>query len=275
MSVSVIIPTYNRASTIKDSIQSVLNQTVQPLEIIIIDDHSLDNTEEIVKSFNSSKVIYILNRRTKGANGARNTGINLAKGKYIAFQDSDDIWHHNKLEMQLSFMEKYQSYDMCFCSLEKKNVVENIFPKTEVSEHNIKNEILKKNFISTQTIFIKTEVAKNILFDENLKKLQDWDFCIRVLKKYKIKHINQVMVDVFLQEDSITYIESPVDAYRQIFKKHPQLIESCYRNKALYQKVLLNEKYQERNWWYFIIHLIKFISLRFILKSFKKNEILY
>jgi len=88
--VSVIIPTYNRAHTIGRAIKSVLNQTYQDFEIIVVDDGSTDNTEEVVKSFRDKRIRYIQHKKNKGAAAARNTGIKSAKGKYIAFQDSDD-----------------------------------------------------------------------------------------------------------------------------------------------------------------------------------------
>ena len=88
--VSVIIPTYNRAHLIKRSAMSVLNQTYSNLELIIVDDGSTDNTEEVVKSIDDNRVIYI-KQPNQGACAARNNGIDHAKGEFIAFQDSDDV----------------------------------------------------------------------------------------------------------------------------------------------------------------------------------------
>jgi len=103
--VSVIISTYNRAHLIGRAIQSVLNQTYQDFEVIVVDDGSTDNTEEIVKSFNDPRIRYIRHEKNKGAAAARNTGIKAARGKYIAFQDSDDEWLPEKLEKQMKVFE--------------------------------------------------------------------------------------------------------------------------------------------------------------------------
>ncbi len=84
VTVSVIIPTYNRAEKLKLAVKSVLNQTYQDFELIIVDDGSDDNTKEIVKSFKNSKIRYYKNRTNKGPGAARNKGIKYAKGKYIA-----------------------------------------------------------------------------------------------------------------------------------------------------------------------------------------------
>ena len=109
--ISVVIPTYNRAHLIKDAVQSVLDQTLQPYEIIIIDDFSTDNTEEAINSFNSPLIKYVKNERKKGANGARNTGILIAKGEYIAFHDSDDLWLPKKLELQKKLIDSDVTVD--------------------------------------------------------------------------------------------------------------------------------------------------------------------
>ncbi|NJN86713.1 MAG: glycosyltransferase family 2 protein [Leptolyngbyaceae cyanobacterium SL_7_1] len=95
--VSVIIPTYNRADLLSRAIDSVLNQTLTNLELIIVDDGSTDNTAEVVNSFNDSRIRYIPLGKNCGGGYARNHGIHLATGEFIAFLDSDDVWLPEKL----------------------------------------------------------------------------------------------------------------------------------------------------------------------------------
>ena len=102
--VSVIIPTYNREKTILRAINSVLDQTYKEIELIIVDDGSIDNTRKIVESLNCQKIKYIY-QKNGGAAKARNTGIIAASGEYISFQDSDDYWYPEKLEKQLAELE--------------------------------------------------------------------------------------------------------------------------------------------------------------------------
>lgn len=90
--VSVIIPTYNRAEPLKKSIDSVLKQTYEKFEIIVIDDGSDDNTYDVIKNIKDNRIRYIKNEFNQGSNASRNIGINNAKGTFIAFQDSADIW---------------------------------------------------------------------------------------------------------------------------------------------------------------------------------------
>lgn len=104
--VSIITPTYNCGQYISKTIESVLTQTYGNWEMLIVDDCSKDNTKEIVSSFKDPRIIYYCLQENSGAAAARNIGLNVAKGRWIAFLDSDDIWSPNKLEKQLQFMKK-------------------------------------------------------------------------------------------------------------------------------------------------------------------------
>lgn len=104
--VSIIMPTYNCGRFIAESINSVLAQTYTNWELLIVDDCSADNTAEVVALFKDPRIHYQRNERNSGAAVTRNTALRLAKGKYIAFLDSDDLWLPEKLERQIAFMEK-------------------------------------------------------------------------------------------------------------------------------------------------------------------------
>lgn len=102
--VSIIMPAYNTGEYIKKSINSVIDQTYKNWELLVIDDCSTDNTEEVIKSFNDERIIYLKNKENSGIAVSRNNGIKEAKGRWIAFLDSDDSWKENKLEKQIRFM---------------------------------------------------------------------------------------------------------------------------------------------------------------------------
>ena len=117
--VSVITASYNCAKFIEESIKSVLNQTYDNLELIIIDDCSTDNTDEIIKKYLSDQRIrYLKNEKNSGAAVSRNYALREAKGKWIAFLDSDDLWLPEKLELQVNFM-KYHNYNFSYTSYEE------------------------------------------------------------------------------------------------------------------------------------------------------------
>ena len=206
--ISVIIPTYNREQSIIDSINSVLRQTYQNLEIIIIDDGSSDNTESLISNLNDDRIKYVKLNENKGANFARNEGIKIASGKYITFQDSDDLYHPDKIERQYkNLMKKKSDFDFCMTCLHFNNSFEAIFPREYQHKKIVRKKILEElcngNFISTQSIFVKKEVIKDNLFDINFPRLQDYDLVLRILPKYQVSYSKQVLVDLFRKNDSI------------------------------------------------------------------------
>lgn len=243
--ISVVIPTYNRAHLIKESLQSVLDQTLQPYEIIVVDDFSIDNTEEVVRSLNSPLIKYVKNQRKKGANGARNTGILMAQGEYIAFHDSDDIWLPKKLELQYRELIKNKNIELCFCLMNRLdnnfNIID-VVPRNIKNIKNIKESLQQNNFISTQMIFTKTDVVKRVLFDENLKRLQDWDLVLRLAKIIDMTYVSEVLVMQNNSINSITGNEKIIDAYKIIFKKNPEIKNKGWTNK-IYAIILKEKKY--------------------------------
>jgi len=197
--VSVVIPTYNRAELLKRAIRTVLNQTYQDFELIVVDDGSTDNTEEVVRSFNDNKVIYIKHERNRGAPAARNTGIRAARGEYVAFQDSDDEWLPEKLEKQIEVF-KTASLEVGvvytgFWRIEgdKRTFV----PSSDITpkEDAIHDALLKSNFIGIPNTLVKKECFEKAgMFDEKLPMLEDWELWIRISKYYCFKYIDEALV---------------------------------------------------------------------------------
>ena len=207
--ISVIIPTYNREKVIFNSVKSVLNQSFKYIEVIIIDDGSTDNTKNKIKHLKDKRIKYIKLNKTKGANYARNIGIKLAKGKFIAFQDSDDIYHVDKLEKQIKNIYKYKSdFDFCKVCLHKKRK-KFFYPKEEIIQKikkiNLFDVLISEgNFISTQSILIKKAYIDNCLFDTKFPRLQDYDLVLRMIPKVKVSFTNEALVDLYRQNNSIS-----------------------------------------------------------------------
>lgn len=154
--VSVIIPSYNRAGSIRAAVESVLKQSYADLELIVVDDGSTDDTEAVLKGIDDDRLRYIY-QENAGACVARNTGIAAARGEYIAFHDSDDIWHPTKLEKQMAAFETYGA-DLVFCKMQR------IMPDGSVQifadrfENGIVDPVRTLFQIGTQTIIAKREV---------------------------------------------------------------------------------------------------------------------
>lgn len=251
--ISVIIPTFNRSTVIERSIRSVLNQSIGDLEIIVVDDNSNDNTEDIVKSIQDDRIKFVKLEQNKGACYARNEGIKRASGRYIAFQDSDDEWYINKLEIQLKYLEK-KKLDVVACKvLIKSEDREYVFPKNiNVDSSNIYMD----NFITTQTILAKKECLINEPFDNDLPRFQDWDLAIRLVNKYKVEVIDKVLVNVYHQENSISKSrEKAIEALEIFLDKHSKnnKIESKFLRSIGVYNMSLNRKYKR----YFIKSFLK------------------
>ncbi len=235
--VSVIIPTYNRAGLIKRSIRSVLDQTYQDFEIIIVDDGSTDDTKTVIESISGPKIRYIRHEINRGPSAARNTGIKNANGRYIAFQDSDDEWLPDKLEKQMiCFDGENNNISIVYCGLwriKRDNAILIPSPSTPLKEGDIHLSVCAGNFIAMPTIVCKTECfSKAGLFDEKFNHLVDWDLLIRLSKYYRIKYVDEPLVLSYFtpggvnEQGQIKEAETTkqiLDKYNEEFTKNKRL----------------------------------------------------
>lgn len=219
--ISVIIPTYNRETTIKRAVDSVLGQTYKNFEVIIVDDNSTDNTAKVIENMQDKRIVYLRQNSNRGACVARNIGISKARGKYIAFLDSDDQWVSSKLEKEVEFLEN-NNLDIVFCSHEVVNSgLTKIVPKSEIKEGKIGQWIFYDNFITTGAILGKRDCFIDEKFDNELTRFQDWDLVIRLIKKYRVGHLNEVLTVNYIQSDSLTKNDfAGVTSLRKIYRKY-------------------------------------------------------
>ena len=276
--ISVIIPTYNRAEIINIPLQSVFNQSYKNLEIIIVDDRSTDNTETVINNINDPRIRYIRHSVNQGGAAARNTGIDTATGKYIAFLDSDDAWVSDKLELQLAQIQKYPnpervvSYTQVFFS--HSGITENTYhtfdkkfflPKRGKEPNETVSDYLfcNKGKTLTSTLMMHHSLAINTRFRDSLRKHQDWDFCLRLEARGAIfsfieqpltiwngdssfEHVGRIL-DYRLSENFIrecqTYLSPKATTVLLLDKVIPSLIKNKQR-KLYSQKLLLNAFYQ-------------------------------
>jgi glycosyltransferase involved in cell wall biosynthesis len=185
--VSVIIPNYNRTNKLKLAINSVLNQSFQDFEILVVDDFSekIEEIKVLIEDFNDNRIKFIEHSINRGGGAARNTGILKAKGKYIAFLDSDDAWAKNKIEKQFLACEKYGNE--VFCYTQTKVYTNNwtkILPnRGKYGDESVSKYLFQNNkFIPTPSMFISSTLAKKCLFNEKLRRHQDYDFLFKVEK---------------------------------------------------------------------------------------------
>lgn len=163
--VSVIIPVYNGEQTIKRAITSVLAQTYRHFEMIIVDDHSTDQTATIVSRLakNDPRIKYYRNEKNKGVAETRNFGYSKASGEYIAFLDSDDEWKPRKLELQLLYIEETQS-DLCFTAYEMIDRSKSKVCKIDIPTKIDYRSLLKENVICCSTVLLKSKWLEESCF---------------------------------------------------------------------------------------------------------------
>lgn len=191
--ISVIIPAYNRASFLEEAIQSVVNQNYfaqdafVPFELLVVDDGSTDNTEKIVKSFGDKVTYHFLEH--KGVSAARNLGLDLAKGEYIAFLDSDDLWKEEKISAQMNFIKAFPEAKVCYTEeiWIRRGVYVNPRNKHRKYSGWIFEKVLPLCLLSLSSALFRREVFKEIgKFDEELPACEDYDFGIRLAQKYPV-----------------------------------------------------------------------------------------
>ncbi|WP_342135315.1 glycosyltransferase family 2 protein [Providencia rettgeri] len=176
--VSIIMPCYNAEQYIKDSINSVLNQTYPHFELIIIDDLSTDNSINIINSFSDNRIKLIQLTQNGGAGVARNTGIEAAQGRFIAFLDSDNLWRPNKLEVQLSHMIE-GNYPLSYTQYQKftqEGKGKLVIPPNTVTY----NELLYCNIIGCLTAVYDTKILGK-QFMPLIRKRQDMGLWLKIL----------------------------------------------------------------------------------------------
>lgn len=230
--VSVIIPVYNREKTIKRAIESVLNQTYKNIEIVVIDDCSTDNTSEILHQYiNDIRVKIYYQEENVGANRARNRGIGVAQGEYIAFQDSDDEWLPWKLEKQIAYMQEkgylvsYSSYQL-FEDGEVRIVPSDVQVE-ELSGEKLKEKLKRRNTIGTPTLIVHRRVFEKIgRFDENMPRLQDYELMIRIVNCFEVGYINEPLVKAYRMKECISNNSDKwLEAILLLIEKHADFLD--------------------------------------------------
>jgi glycosyltransferase involved in cell wall biosynthesis len=271
--VSVIIPTHNRASMLPRAIRSVQRQTYPHLEIIVIDDASVDNTPEVVKSFEDPRIHYIRHDTNRGGSASRNTGIRAATGEYIAFLDDDDEWEPEKTEEQLKVI---RDYDAVTCtSFPSSSDVSKLSSKKTVEL----DELLQGKFTygGTGVLMAKENVLKQTMFDESLPRCQDWDLFIRIAMNYKIAYLNKPLLrssDGLHPRITNSVLNVPIPELEHQFRmihKHKQLFGTTWFKRHMSAALLFGIKNRRDKFsllayairWYGLANVVRALAIRF------------
>lgn len=224
--VSVVLPTYNRAELVVRAINSVLSQTVADLELIVVDDGSTDRTPEALARMGDPRLRVLRLAANQGVAGARNAGIQQARGRFIAFQDSDDLWRPHKLARQMrALAQAGPGVGVCYCGLWRREPGRQIYvpgARTSIYQGQVFSRLLGCNFVSPQTALIGRDHLRGLgqVFDPALPPLEDWDLFLRLARAgCRFILVNEPLVESQLRGDSIS-----ADASR-LLRAHQRLID--------------------------------------------------
>lgn len=184
--VSIIMPSWNTGNFIAESIQSVINQTYKNWELIIVDDCSTDNTDEVVSFYKDQRIKYLKNEKNSGAAITRNKALREAQGEWIAFLDSDDLWAPEKLEHQINFM-KNNGYNLSFTEYEKideESKPLNVY--VSGPEMVNKRKMYNYDYIGQLTMMYSTK-AFGLIQIKDIKKNNDYAIRLQLYKRWNMR----------------------------------------------------------------------------------------
>lgn len=202
---------FNREDFVSEAIESVLNQSIKDLELIIVDDASIDRSKDIIKSYKEKdkRIKIILHKKNMGIARSTNDGVDITKGKYVALIDSDDFWVINKLEKQLKILKKEENLIIWtngeIIDSGGKTLGKNFIDNQDIKKSGkIFNELLKGNFINKSSLIFKKKNLGDIRFNENFKRLDDYQFVVDLSEKYEFYFFEENLTKIRKHDKNIT-----------------------------------------------------------------------
>ena len=231
-SVSVIITTHNRASSVGSAISSVLMQTRREIELLIIDDASTDETAEVVHSFGDPRTIYLRNSVNMGPAMSRNRGIREALGEFVAFLDDDDEWLPEKLDRQLSLLEVSPETGVVYSG--RWNVRRGVLPTTSIPSDrgNLTSRLRDANCVGPpSTVVVRRRCLDAAgLFDEELMYGEDWDLYIRLARRCRFDFVSEPLIRYSVHEGNLSRnLADPRRSVEGFLSKHRSELTSSAR----------------------------------------------
>ncbi|MFG6661054.1 glycosyltransferase family 2 protein [Sulfitobacter sp. 915] len=250
--VSVVIPTFERPKLLAQALRSVCNQTYRNLEILIVDDGLCDVSEALCLNVADSRIHYMRTRGRQGGNAARNIGLQLCKGDFVAFLDDDDEWYPRKIEAQVRVFNANTSLGLVYTGVEFINS-QGVSHKTYPTRRgDLSGSILSYNYIgTTSSVMVAAKaIVKVGPFDEALPQLQDYDLWIRVCQRYNVDYVSDVMVRYRLHENKKQISNSVANnlyAIQRIDDKYEELINKLPRYQRRWRFSLRYNSMGKRN----------------------------
>lgn len=274
--VSIVIPAYNAAKFLPEVIQSVLNQSYQNWELLVIDDGSTDNTAELVNEYSEQDSrVHLISKENGGVSVARNLGAQLAKGELIAFLDSDDLWLEDKISAHVSYMTSHPQVGVSFGRVE---LIETDGKTTNKLTDNIVDTLQPQDLfysnptVTTSNLVIRKSVFQMLNgFDESMQYNEDIDLLFRlaIQDSWEIKSIDQVLVQYRLHSSGLSSTlmkmeEGWVILMNKARQKAPQLVDKHYNAaKAAQLQYLARQTLR--------LNMSAFLGVRFVNRALASN----
>ena len=305
--VSVIVPTYNRCGLILRAIDSILRQQYDHLEVIVVDDGSTDDTASVIANLSAQhpQIVYLANTHRKGPSGARNTGLEAAKGGYVAFLDSDDVWDDHHLSEGVGFLQAHPQIGVLFGNFtvadsenggyqynffSKRNFPgsvdrEEMMPGFWVVKGNLLEILIENNVFQVGSVILRRNMSKPVFFDESIRLSEDRDFAIRLYKEEQATFAYRTAPTFVLQRHAANLTEDAnVDILLEAYLAHVYLFlrylsrfsltdaERTTIRNALYKKLIkISFRYRQLGQSYMACRALA-ASLRYGLSSRQLTE---
>ncbi|WP_448697802.1 glycosyltransferase family 2 protein [Mucilaginibacter sp. AW1-3] len=276
---SVIIPTYNRGHLIEGVINSALEQLYQNFEVIVVDDGSTDNTEQVIKGkYQHLPQIRYIKQRNAERGAARNTGLKNAKGKYVNYFDSDDVMYNNHLSEAYKFIQEnnYPEIFLLNYVIQDENTNRTV-TGVKTNEKAINRFLIKGNLLSCNGVVIRNDIALNNMFNEDraLSAMEDWELWLRMACKYPILFADTV-TSVIVNHDDRSVVSANANALE---KRADKLIKCVLDNEEIvnYYKADMN-KFISSCYTYVALHIAlthknRFKAMIYTVKGIAKNPL--
>jgi glycosyltransferase involved in cell wall biosynthesis len=248
----VIVPTHNHAKFIEQSLTSIVNQTIQPKTIIIVNDNSTDHSETLINKFISANkkinIVLFNNKIQLGPGQSRNIGISMSRSKYLSFLDSDDIWYANKIEeQQKRFLDpNFNNLGIVYCSHVFINNNKKYFDLTTFQKAQLRGYIFYNLFSgnkisgSCSSVLCKREIFNSCgVFNNDYHYVEDWEFFIRVAEKYNFDYVDKYLLEIRIHDTNRSKLLN-----EKILKQFKKKIDELCKNKNTpieIKKILINE----------------------------------
>jgi glycosyltransferase involved in cell wall biosynthesis len=259
--VSVIIPLFNLKEYVGDAIDSALRQTYGNIEVIVIDDGSDDRPDTVLSKY--GRLIEVLRQEHRGPSSARNSGIRMARGKYLLFLDADDYIGPDKVEIQVEGLETHPELGWVYgnsLTIDQDGNVLRRLPEaaigagTKAPQGIIFEKLFRRNFIAVNAAMVRKNIAIAEMFDESLRGFEDWDFFLRISARYQVGHTGKAMAFVRFRPDSsqgnvVGFYSDKLRVIRKMCELYPDLTKPVGRQvKATVAETynIVGEGYEER-----------------------------